>query len=182
MLQGLFGKVMAGLLSFSALMFFPHQGNHPQFQPLQCSAGHSYLQVSVKLNNAFDNDFPDVFKCGKPIHLWYKIGIRLNGETVHSALYRHTVTYDPMNAAWELFSTESSHKEVYTSYSELIKEISVLECSIPRDSRWQTVEITAESWLQPVELSQPHRTVDLMVLWQFKRPSARKVFTLPPTS
>jgi len=176
------GKVMAGLLSISALMFSSYTGNEPVFRPLQCRSGQNYLIVTARLENAFDNDFADVFKCGKPISLYYKIELRQGGNTVQSGTYRHTVTYDPMNATWELYTSENGQKEIYNSYLKLLNDISVLECSLPRGSAWRSIEIRAEAWLQQVELTQPDRRVDLMVLWKFKRPAAKRVFNLPPTS
>jgi hypothetical protein len=182
MLEGFFGKVMAGLLSISALTFSPQTGNLPQFRPLQCKAGQNYLLIQAALDKAFDNDFSDVFRCGKPVTVWYKIEIRQAGRTVLTQSYRHTITFDPMNAAWELFTSENGRREILTSYAELLPEIALLSCSIPRDRAWKSVEIRAEAWLQEVELTQPQHSVDLMVLWKYKRPSARAIFTLPPTS
>jgi len=182
MLQGFMGKVMAGLLSMSALMFNSYVGNEPVFLPLQCRAGQNYLLVRATLDNAFDNDFSDVFKCGKPINLWYKIEIKHENNTVYSSNFRHTVTYNPMNAAWELFKSENSQKDIYTDYHKLITEISALECSVPRDVRWKSVQIRAEAWLPEIELTKPNRKVDLMMLWKLKRPTTKTTFTLAPTS
>jgi hypothetical protein len=182
MLQGLMGKIMAGLLAASALVFSPTKGNNPQFEPLQSRAGHNYLLVTAKLVNAFDNDFGDVFNCGKPVNLWYKITVRQDKNTVWSSNYRHTVRFDPMNVTWELYTAETNSKKIHTVYKDLVEGISLLECTIPRDIHWKSVEITAEAWLQPIELSQAHRTADLMVLWRFKRPTARLAITLPPIS
>ena len=182
MLQGLMGKVMAGLLSVSALMFSPDKGNNPQFEPLQSRVGQNFLFVKAKLVNAFDNDFDDVFNCGKPVNLWYKITVKHDRNTVFTRQYRHTVTYDPMNAAWELFTSETNRKEIHTVYRDLVDDVSLLECQMPRDARWRSVEVTAEAWLQSIELSQPHRMIDLMVHWKYKRPVTKTIFNLPHTS
>jgi len=182
MLEGLFGKVMAGLLSVSALMFSSYSGNEPVFRPLQCRAGQSYLLVKSKLDKAFDNDFADVFRCGKAINVWFKVELRQAGNIAFSRTYRHTVTYDPLNAVWELYTSEDSRREIYDSYAKLLAEVSELECSIPRERTWRSVEIRSEAWLPSLDLANPDRTVDLMMLWKFKRPTARQTFSLPPTS
>jgi hypothetical protein len=182
MLQGVLGKVMSGLLSASALLFSPTAGNQPQFEPLHCRAGQNYLQVSAVMNNAFQNDFEDVFCCGKHVTLVYKVEIRSNGASVYTNQYRHRILYDPMNAAWECYKSETNLKEMHSSYQTLLDDISRLECSIPREAGWKTVDIRGEAWLLPIELSRPHRTVDLMMLWKFKRPAAHATMNLPPTS
>jgi len=182
MLEGFFGKVMAGLLSVSTLMFSPYTGNEPVFQTLQCRAGQNYLITNTNLNRAFDNDFTDVFNCGKPVNLWFKIEVRQNNNIVHTSSYRHTITYSPMHASWEVFFSENGKKEIYETYLQMLDNISELECSIPRGTGWRVVEIRVESWLQTIELTEPDRTIDLMVLWKFKRPSIKRNFTLPPVS
>lgn len=182
MLESLMGKVMAGLLSVSALMFSSYTGNNPVFKPLHCRAGQNYLYVTATLSNAFDNDFADVFKCGKPITLIYKIDIRHNNSPAFSKNYRYTVTFDPMNATWMLTNSENNQRDLFSSYSKLLESISELFCVIPRDRTSRTVEIRAEAWLLPIELTEPDRTVDLMVLWKMKRPKTRTNFNLPPAS
>ncbi len=182
MLQGFLGKVMAGLLSVSSLMFSSYQGNDPAFRPLQSRAGENYLIIVARLEHAFDNDFSDVFKCGKPVNVMFRVDLRHGGSVVVTRTYRHTVTYDPMNAAWELSRSENGRRDIYTRYSQLLEEVSLLECSLPRNSAWRSIEARAEAWLQPVELTQPQRTVDLMMFWKYKRPSTRTSFNLPPTT
>ena len=182
MLEGLLGQVMSGLLSVSTLMFSSYTGNDPKFQSLQCRTGQNYMIVKARLGHAFENDFSDVFRCGKPVNLMYKVEIRQNNQIVQTKTYRHTVTFDPMQASWEVFSSESSRKEIFTTYQLMLNNISELECSIPRETSWKKIEVKVESWLQAIELTQPDRTVDLMMLWKFKRPAIKRSFTLPPIS
>ena len=181
-MQGFFGKIMAGLLSVSALMFSSYTGNKPEFRPLQCRTGQNYLIIKAKLDKAFDNDFSDVFKCGKPITVWYKVEIRQGGNILFNRSYRHTVSFDPMTATWELYTSENSRKIIHDSYQKLLDETSELECSIPRENSWRNIEVRAEAWLPSIEVTNPDRTVDLMVLWKYKRPATRAAFVLPPTS
>ena len=182
MLEGFTGKILAGMLSLSALVFSNYTGNDPVFSPLQSRTGHNYLILKAKLEHAFDNDFNDVFKCGKPVHLWYKIEIRDNNRISFTRNYRHTVSYDPMNASWRLYRSETNQTDIFTSYNSLVSNISELNCSIPLNENWKIVEVRAESWMQSVELSQGNRTIDLMVLWRFKKPHIRTMLNLESTS
>lgn len=182
MLENIVGKVLAGLVSLSALMLSSYTGNDPVFLPLQSRNGQNYLLLKANLDNAFDNDFSDVFKCGKPIHLWYKVEIRHNNRTAFSRNYRHTVSYDPMNASWSLFRSETNQTEIFTTYSKLIDNISVLECSIPKINNWKVVEARVEAWLPEIELTQSNRKVDLMVLWKFQKPSVKASLNLESSS
>jgi hypothetical protein len=182
MMEGVIGKVMAGWMSLTALMFSPYSGNEPAFRALHLRAGESYVILQAKLDKAFDNDFLDVFNCGKPVTVNFKIEVRNGNRTEHSSTYRHTVTYDPMNAVWELVKSGTRQRDIITTYQKLLAEVSLLECSIPRDANWKHVEFRVEAWLQPVQLSQPDKTVDLMVLWKFRRPAIKSAFNLQPTS
>jgi hypothetical protein len=182
MMEGILGKVMAGWMSLTALMFSSYTGNDPVFSPLQCRLGQNYLMVTAKLEKAFDNDFRDVFNCGKQVVLNYKIEVMHSGIKVSTSTYRHSITYDPMNAAWSVNKSETHQKDIITTYEQLLAEISQLECSIPCDLKWKQVEISAEAWLQPVDLPRSGRTVDLMVLWKYKRPFIKTLFNLLPTS
>lgn len=182
MLEGFVGKVMAGLLSVSTLMFSPYSGNAVKFQSLNCRTSQNYLIVKAVLDKAFDNDFTDVFNCGKTVTIRFRLELRNNNDIAHTSSYRRTVIFTPMQASWDVFYSENSRREIYTDYKTMLNEISVLECSVPRNSQWKKIEIRVESWLDPVELTQPDRTVDLMVLWKFRRPTLRRSFNLPPTS
>lgn len=179
---GLIGKVMAGLLSVSTLMFSSYSGNDARFQSLNCRTSQNYLIVKAVLEKAFDNDFTDVFNCGKTVTIRFKLEIRENNEVAHTSSFRRTVLFTPLQASWDVFYSENGRREIYTDYRTMLSELAVLECSVPRNSKWKKVEIRVESWLDTVELTQPDRTVDLMVLWKFKRPSIRRSFTLPPIS
>ncbi|MBM4398866.1 MAG: hypothetical protein FJ041_00850 [Candidatus Cloacimonetes bacterium] len=178
MLEGMFGKVIAGMLSFSTLFFSSYTGNEPVFKPLQCRTGKNYLIVRAKLESAFDNDFTDVFKCGKPINIWFKADLKSGSTVLYTRNYRHTVNYDPMNETWQVFFSENSQTEVYTTYTKLLSSISELEVSVPVEPNWKTVVLRVESWLQPVEISNSRDRIDLMVLWKYKRPSVKTTLDL----
>lgn len=182
MLESLAGKLMAGILSVSALMFTTYTGNDPVFLPLQSRVNNNYLMLNTRLSHAFDNDFADVFKCGKAIHLWYKIELRHDNRSAFNRNYRHSVSYDPMTASWKLFRSETNQTEVFTSYSDLIINISELECSIPLSKQWKHVEVRAEAWLPEIAISPSNRNVDLMVLWKFQRPKLKTLLNLEATS
>ncbi len=173
MFESIAGKVLAGIVSLSALMFTSYTGNDPVFLPLHSRVGPNYLMLKATLDNAFDNDFSDVFKCGKPIHLWFKVEIKHHNRSVFTHNYRHSVSYDPMNASWKLFRSETNQTEVFTNYKALITSISELECSIPLRERWKIVDVSIEANLPEIEMTQSNRTVDLMVLWKFQVPRIR---------
>jgi hypothetical protein len=181
MLQGLMGKVMAGLLSVSSLMFSSYTGNDPGLTLLQSRAGQNYLIIRAALDNAFENDFSEVFRCGKPVNIWFRVVIRDGNRNAFARNYCHTVTYDPMNASWELNTSENDVKTIHTDYQAMLDDVAELECSIPRNSSWNSVELRLEAWLQSIELTQPNRTVNLMMLWKYKRPTFKTVLVLPQT-
>lgn len=182
MFDSIIGKVLAGMVSLSALMFSSYTGNEPVFLPLQSRVGNKYLMLKATINNAFDNDFSDVFKCGKPIHVWFKTEIRQNNRVVFTRNFRHTIMYDPMNASWSLFRSETNQTEIFTNYKALLIGISELECTIPINNNWKIVEARVESWLPEIEITQSNRKVDLMVLWKFSRPKVKALLNLESTS
>jgi hypothetical protein len=182
MFESITGKVMAGILSLSAMMFTSYTGNDPVFLPMHGKVGQNYLLLKANLDHAFDNDFGDVFKCGKPIHVWFKVEIRSYKQLALTRTYHHTVTYDPMTASWSLFRSESNHTVIYTNYQSLLNNISELDCSLPINEKWKTVEIKTEAWLPEIELTQENRKIDLMVLWKFRKPSIKATMNLESTS
>jgi len=177
-MTGLVGQLMAGVLSLSSLL--STSGNTPVIrQPVYLKGG-NYLQVNTRLENAFDNDFEDVFKCGKPIHIWYKVTARLGGKEVFNTTCRHSVLYDPMNACWQVYHSDTKSTEVITDYSHLLDCVSALRATIGVDPRWSALQVDMEAWLSEVELSGEKRTVNLMMLWKYKRPALSNTVHLNP--
>lgn len=178
MLESLAGKVLAGLVSFTTLFLSSYTGNEPTFKPIQSRKGGNYLQIKATLSNAFENDFSDVFKCGKPINIMFKTAVKSGNAIAWEKNYRHTVSYDPMNASWQVYLSETNQNIQFESYRALLNQISTLECSIPIGKNWQTVELSIEARLPKITMEQEKRQIDLMMLWKFKRPVSRSTLNL----
>jgi hypothetical protein len=182
MFEGVTAKVMASLVSLSALMFSSYTGNEPAFKPLQSRQGNKYVQMTAQLDKAFENDFSEVFRSGKSIHILFRVEVSHNKAVVWQQNFRHTVNFDPMNAAWQVYSSEAKQNQQFTSYPAMIKEISELEFSVPLQNSWKQVEVKVESWMPKIVMETDNREIDLMMLWKFKRPIQRTRVNLQSTS
>lgn len=170
MLEALSAKVMAGLVSLSMFLFSSYTGNDPALSSLKFLVGRSYLQVSTRLESAFDNDFPELFRSGTSIPIHFKLELKSKNRVVWNRQYTNRVLYDPATGIWTVSMGASGRSVKFTSYKEMLEAIAVLDCSVPFESGWGEVNARVEAWLPTVRFESIDRNVNLMVLWNYKRP------------
>ena len=76
MFQSLANKLITGVLSLSMLLLSSYQGNEAEFSELYFSFLGDGVLLRTKLVNAFENDFEEIFKCGKTIDIFFKIELK----------------------------------------------------------------------------------------------------------
>lgn len=170
MLEALSAKMMAGLVSLSMFLFSSYTGNDPALSALRFLVGRSYLQVSTHLVGAFDNDFPELFRSGTSIPIHFKLELKSNNRVVWNRQYTNRVQYDPATGVWNVSMGASGRSVKFTSYREMLDAIAVLDCSVPFESSWKEVNARVEAWMPTVRLESIERDINLMVLWNYKRP------------
>ena len=181
MFAALGSKIVTGLMSLSMFLFSSYTGNDPSFRPLSAFVNNNYMQLSTALDYGFDNDFPDVFKSGTPITMYYKVEVRNAGALVYQITHTNRVTFEPMRNSYVIRQSGSGER-IETSSFEAVKDaISQISCSIPVQRDWRSVNVSVQAWLPTVEFTQIDREVDLMVLWRFRKPSVKGVFSTHQT-
>lgn len=178
MFEALGAKVLSGIISLSMFLFSSYTGNDPSLKQLSGSMNGSSFHVHTTLENAFTNDFPDVFKSGVTIPIYFNVQVK-NGKTIHyNRTHRTSVFFDPMDGVYLVQQTGNGSSNSYSSYRTMIQAISAFECSIPVDGNWGSVNVSIEAYLSTVHFKQINRKVDLMVLWKYNRPQISGTFTL----
>lgn len=171
MFEALTAKVFATVVSLSMFLFSSYTGNDPSFRALNAKAGDSYLQFKTTLVEAFDNDFPDVFKSGASIPVDFTLQIRSGNNIRLQRKYQNRVQYNPSTGIYHVFLAGMNRNLQTASYQQMLSVISGFECSVPYDSGWGKVSVHLEAKLPTVRFQQINKAVDLMVLWRYQRPS-----------
>jgi hypothetical protein len=177
MFEALGAKFLTGVVSLSMLLFSTFQGNDPRISSINHSRSGSYLYLRASLQSAFDNDFPSIFASGAIIPVHYMLEVK-NGNTV--VLRRRVVnkvSYDPATGVYEILKEGSA--PVFTESVEQVKrELSTFEYALPYQRSWKLLSVKLEAQLPKVHFTQLDKELDLMVLWKYKKPSAKAQLNL----
>jgi len=122
-----------------------------------------------KLENAFENDFEEIFKSGQSIDIFFSVKIKLNNLLIHEEEFRHSIIFDPLT---QLFSIELEDQDLSfttNSYDELKIIISNIEYSF-KDENIKDCTITMSAYLPKIRLIALNKDFDLMMLWKFNQP------------
>jgi hypothetical protein len=171
MFEALTAKMFATVVSLSMFLFSSYTGNDPAFRALTGRVGENYLQFRTTLTAAFDNDFPDVFKSGANIPIDFTLQIKSGNKTWLERRYQNRVRFDPATGVYHVHLTGMNRNVQTSSYQQMITEISSFECSVPYNPVWGKVTARLEAKLPTVRFEQINKSVDLMVLWRYQRPS-----------
>ncbi|PKN77638.1 MAG: hypothetical protein CVU48_10975 [Candidatus Cloacimonetes bacterium HGW-Cloacimonetes-1] len=178
MIGSIAGKIVASVVSLSTFIFSSYTGNDPALRSLSGFVNNGYLQLSTALDYAFDNDFPDVFKSGTKIDIYYNVELKNNNQLLFKKTYFNSVQFNHMTGTYKIQQSGTGQSFETSSYKEMITAVSTLSCSVPLNKKWQEVAAEIEVWLPTVEFRQINRRVDLMVLWKFRKPSAKSIYNV----
>ena len=173
MFEAFGSRVLAGVVSLSMLLFSSFKGNDPKMTNLGYRNSDSFLYVSGIMENAFDNDFPTIFASGTPISVIYDLEIRQGNRIVAKNSFRHTVNYNPATGIYELRKDGRGDLFRSDSVQDIMRHLSSFDFGIPHQPSWAQVQIRIEARLPVVHFDTMNKEVDLMVLWKYKKPSAR---------
>jgi len=169
MFQILAEKVISGLAAFSMLLLSSYQGNEANFSAYTTSFLDDRMFLVCKLENAFENDFEEIFKSGQSIDIFFSVKIKLNNLLIHEEEFRHSIIFDPLT---QLFSIELEDQDLSfttNSYDELKIIISNIEYSF-KDENIKDCTITMSAYLPKIRLIALNKDFDLMMLWKFNQP------------
>lgn len=170
MINTLFGKIVNGLLSVYMMLLSNYKGNYPQFQEMTLDLTGGILTVEARLSDAFENDFDEIFKSGKPIDIIFNLKIRDDRKVVDDFNFKHTVVYDNLNRVFHVYLEEQFLSQHLKSYNQMLDMISyfLFQYSIPEGIRSFDVELSAS--LPRIYFDAIEREIDLMMLWYNRVP------------
>ncbi len=169
MFQIIAGKVISGLAAFSMLLLTSYQGNEASFSNYTISFLEDRMFFECKLENAFDNDFEEIFKSGQSIDIHFGIKIELRGLIIHEEEFRHCITFDPLSQLFSIVLEDQDITSSTSSYEELKYIISNIEYSF-EDESIQDCTLNMRAYLPKISLEALNREFDLMMLWKYNEP------------
>ncbi len=174
---GAFGqKVITGIVTFTSMMFSSYKGNFAKFDGIALQQDSKCIQMSVNLEEAFENDFEEFFRCGKPISIWFLVQIRSGNENVKEFYYAHRVKYDPLLQYYTVFLQETDDIVTFETHEEVVDAIRQFHCKWevpPEFNRGDEIEVIIGGYLTKLRLESTGEEFDLMNLWHHRRPYAQ---------
>ncbi|MCK9584524.1 MAG: hypothetical protein M0R69_06400 [Candidatus Cloacimonetes bacterium] len=173
MFEALGTRIMVGVISLSMLLFSSFKGNDPQLGTINHYSSSSTLYLSGELLSAFDNDFDTVFASSATIPVYFTLKIKSGNRNVVNRQFKHLVKFNPATGIYEL--RKDGKPDVFRSSSmqQIVKEISQYSFSVPYQSSWGLISVSVQAEMPIVRFEELNKEVDLMVLWKYKKPSAK---------
>ena len=169
MFQILAEKVISGLAAFSMLLLSSYQGNEAKFSAYTTSFLDNRMFLECSLENAFDNDFEEIFKSGQSIDIFFSVKIELNNLLIHEEEFRHSIIFDPLSQVFNIELEDQDLTSSTNSYEELKTIISSIEYSY-KDEKIQDYTLTLKAYLPKIRLIALNKDFDLMMLWKYSEP------------
>lgn len=173
MFEVLGSKLLVGVVSLSMLLFSSFKGNDPQLSAINHRSSSTKLYLSGELLYAFDNDFDSIFASSAPIPVHFQLKIKSGKRVVVNQRFTHLVSYSPATGIYELRKDGQTDILRTSSVQQIIKGISQYSFSLPYQSSWGLCSVSIKAEMPVLRLEELDKEVDLMVLWKYKKPSAK---------
>ena len=176
MFQALADKILTGIVSFGMMVLTTTEGNNANFAEITSTFYGNRIVFQTELEEAFVNDFEEIFRCGKEIKIFFNIKIKAGKETIHTNEFRHIVTFDPLDQNFNVNLEENELETTTNSYEELIETISQIEYEFEftNELNYEQLDVTISSFLESIYLDALGKDYDMMMLWKFKKPKVNK--------
>ncbi|MDD3050944.1 MAG: hypothetical protein PHR06_07330 [Candidatus Cloacimonetes bacterium] len=176
MFETIANKLFTGVVAFAMMFFSSYKGNDAKFKNLDVLLTGPQLIIRTELQDAFTNDFQEVFKSGKEIRVWFKIVVMAEKKTILQNEFFHEIQFDPLSQSFTLFIEETQATYEIEDYNELIRTISIVNYfyDLPDTYRHQKLTVELSSFLKKITLANLDKQVDLMMLWNYKTPFSSK--------
>lgn len=174
MLGSLVSKVYLNVLAFSVLLFSNYTGNVVNFTDVKAKAVGDNIVFSTFLETAFENDFNEIFKSGKEIKVWFEFRVLKDNKIVHFEKFYHQVKWNPSKQEYSIDLQEQNYKVSVKNFQELKYYLSNVEYPFYKSTHKGDFQIEFKSYLPKVYLDTINKEVDLMLLWNMKRPTIKR--------
>ena len=165
----MFDKLVTGVISLSMMLFSSYQGNEPKFARLNSVLSEDRILIFTKLENAFENDFEEVFKSGNEIFIYFTLSIKQKDQSIFRRTFFHSVEYDPLLKQYFIELQEQEKKITSRSFDDLIETITVFEFDYLGDFP-DRVTVSLTAYLEKLYLDSLDKEYDLMLLWKLQKP------------
>jgi hypothetical protein len=168
-------KIMTSLVALTSLMFTSYKGNDVKIVNPEVLLNSNKLTVNTYLQDAFVNDFDQLFKSGKELKIYYNVELHVNNELELNKTFIHSVLFDPMDQTYDVFMEETASYVTCTTVEQLIPHLSDFNFShyfddgLPQRSK---INVKITVFLDKIKLTR-EKEFDLMMLWKFKRPQTQ---------
>jgi hypothetical protein len=174
MFKLLANKVITGVISFSMMLLSSYKGNEPDFSILQASVFSDYIVLETHLQNAFENDFEEIFRSGNKIDVFFRIKATQKNEDIVDMHYKHSIQFDTMKQVFTATIEETGLTHKTSSYPELLRIISKFQINLKTSDSSQ-LKIDIASYLKKMNLKIMGKEYDMMMLWNFKKPKIKEI-------
>jgi len=164
-------KLFTGLVSMTMLLFSSYEGNNPSFSDVFVDYDQRNIRIKTTLVDAFENDFEQIFRSGSPVIITYTLNVWQGKSLISTETYSNTVVYDPMN---RFFQADVKSSNIYVdllSYEELKQAVSEVDIVYEHFGISGKYLFELSAYMNIIELASLDREFDLMLLWNFKKPT-----------
>ena len=174
MFGGFFEKAITATISLGMMAFSSYQGNTPLFAQSRAFSRGNHLTVQATLDNAFNEDFRQIMQSGQSIPIDFTLTLRGDNRTEIFS-FQHIALYDPLLGNWTLTCEEQNNRtyvidswyEFKNANSDFLYQ-SAHELDLP-------IEVDLEASLPIITMGQNNKCFDLMIFWNFHKPTCNKI-------
>ncbi len=170
----MFDKIVSGLVSLSMAIFSSYQGNDAVFSFLYANLQENHITITAELENAFENDFEEIFKTGKSIDIWFHTSVSSKGVVLEEEEFSHNVTYDPLLDSYLLIKGSTNESIVCENYQCLVEELSKIKWHFRRLKSVSDYDLDVYAHLDKIYFEDMDKEFNLMLLWKNKSPRLKE--------
>ena len=177
MFELLLKKIATAVVSFGSIFIASITGINPEFINVIITNDNTNIVCSAQLSNCFQDDFDKIFNSGQIIQMTFIVNLyeKNNKSPLVSREFYHQVKYDLVDHFYELYLSETEEKLHYTKLSEVkhklinISNFEVIELDELESGKKYYIEIIAS--LSKIYLDAVKKNINLMIFWNFKKPT-----------
>ncbi len=177
MFELLIKKIATAVVSFGSMFLASITGVNPSFENVTIIQQYDNIVCSAELSNCFSDDFNKIFNSGQTISITFIIRLyeKNNKTPLVKKEFYHQVKYDLVDRYYEVYLSEIEETFIYTELSEVknkiidISDIEIIEIDELESGKKYYIEMSAS--LPTIYLDAVKRDVNLMIFWNFKKPT-----------
>ncbi len=178
MFESLGNYILKGVLTFGILLLSSYEGNDAVFNSLRVAYLEGAIALEINLDNAFENDFEEIFKTGKSIDIWFHTSVSSKGVILEEEEFSHNVTYNPLLDSYLLIKGPNSESFVCEDFQCLIDELSQVEWHFRRLKSVSDYDFHIFAHLDKIYFEEMDKDFNLMLLWKNKTPRLKEKIRL----